>query len=256
MPTQKYNEIVMLVHPLYDEFRIGYFDFKLIANGNKSYDDLSPSKQERYKLQKARFEARIKIKLGIYGETLLKYKNKPNTVILMFEPHQRGWGSFGIEELYDKYMVKFKEFCKKNFNQRFVISIYDDNKINPTNLFSENKIIDKKYMGNLSKEINLVAFGEYSNLCVFAWANKVKDKLESERYIVASKKILFDKSLEAGSIIKSDIPKERLILRKRLLSAESSSAEKKAVYGYSKEATRKTMKKTFNFKKGHKSLVK
>ncbi|GEM_PF-7089487 len=269
MVEAKFDEIVMLVHPLYDEFisALNPIDIDLIALGDRTKNFLKPDELKLYKLKKAELLARIKVKFGVYGETLLKYKNKPNSLIVLFEPIHRtnsmvNWRARNIQEVYDNYSKRFYDFCEKNFKGRFLVSSFANGYGKLTdNLFSQNGDVDQKYFNKLNKKVKIVGFGEFifesEDGCVNDLAKKVKIRLEEKDHIVISKDILANKSL--GYYTKDqlrNITKENAVLRKILLKVNSDKVNKELVYKTIPGVSRNSMNKKFNLNKGHKILVK
>jgi len=264
MVEQKFDEIVMLVHPLWSEFKSGGFDLELLAKGSKDLKLLNEIELNRFRLQKRLFDARVKIKFGVYGETLLRYKNKPSTVIVLFDLDSLVFLNKDVKNIYFKSLKRFTNFCTREFKDRFVISKLNDlNKsAKHKNIFSDNEKLNKKYMEKLSKNIKLVSFGEVTTGsigCIPQWTRMVANKLTDAKYKIVSKNTIAESSLgEYLNLHEFDVnfKPENLVLKKRLLAAKLGLNDKADVYEVLPGVSRNSMNKRFNFKKGHKSLVK
>jgi len=189
MASGKYNEMVVLVHPLYDLLMVKSGVPKEIRTDHELTDaEVINKLTEQYlnnllKNEKNRFQ--LKHTLQAYGEEILKYKNKPETIVVIFlpvSPHSKVMNS-----LFNAIGGRFIQFCKDTLENRLFIE-------KNLNTFYSRKIIKK-----LNKNLTLRTFGEYKDICVKEYTESLETYLIGYDINVKTKKI-YEKALEKGQI--------------------------------------------------------
>lgn len=194
--NKKYNEIVLLVHPLFSVIYGPVINSVLNTKHNdlseyiidKSIYNQKPRTEEEILafIQNSKaLQVRLKKALAEYGKRLLEYKKRPNTLVIIFKSYNpitvdkineiglRPLGNtekkqkFDLAEaiyqsLYNRLTDKFIDFAKRELGrERVVVSDY---------FFERHKNpITPKLVSRLESKIKLKAFGEYSNRCVEEW---------------------------------------------------------------------------------------
>jgi len=162
--SEKYSQMVILVHPLYD----------------------LRSKLGERKISKNGFKQQYKKSLAEYGKVLLNYKNAPKTLFVMVIPATR-------KEFYNEHLERFEKFAKKVLGDRFV-------KTDFAPYGSQLKFLPQNMYTKLNSEINILTYGEYAERCVKIWGEGyIPSNLKSHNIEVASVKILEESSVYASS---------------------------------------------------------
>ena len=176
----KYNEIVMLVHPLYD---LIFLKMK-IPKEIYIHQDITNDELVKY-TQKLLTNPKLKHQYNQcileYKEQLLKYKDKPNTLIILYSPVAKDSKQKIVFDFLAKNLI---QSCKNSLKERFILSYKHS---------SDDLLLDL-HQEKLANNIKLVSFGEWENDCVTEWLNKLAKRLEETRHKIKSK-ILFKKSL-------------------------------------------------------------
>jgi len=152
--NEKYSEINLLVHPLFD-----LISFIEIKSPKEDELDLSLITKNKDFLQ------RYKKSLMVWGEVISKMK--PNSIFMLLEPTPviKGNNRFIYEEL----THKFYKFAKEKLKDRFIVvsSKYM--------LFN----FDKELISKLNNKIKIKAFGEYTKMCVNKESKELKKILKT-----------------------------------------------------------------------------
>jgi len=196
MVEQKYNEIVMLVHPLF------HIDFDPIAG---------KTDEQRLKDVKFGSQSALKATLGVYGQVFQRYAENPNALLVVVEPNFAVWkrkrGPEFVErmtEIYKALMKRFEIFFSNhpNFKARFVVTNYDPS-------FNPNEFLPEEQIRKLDDIIKITSFGEFYGACTHAWADYFKTKLRDYNVNVATIDVIKDVSV---SIIRKTELAKRLKL--------------------------------------------
>lgn len=168
-----YNNVVMLVHPLHD---LLYFKMKIHEDLRKNPDiteqELFRIINERLKDPKIKHNYNQTIKE--YKEQIQKYKNTPNTLVVLYF----STANFGMHKAAVDYLIKdFLKFSNATLKGRLITSYRKD---------TEDLLLDLP-IKNLSSNIKLFAFGEYKDICVTNWLNKLALRLEETNHRTRSK---------------------------------------------------------------------
>jgi len=170
---QKFNEIVLLVHPLYDLLCLKI----RIHEHIRENPEITPEEIReiiRKKLKNAKIKHNYNQTLKEYKEQIQKYKNKPNTLVILYFSTI----NYGMHKVAIDYLIQdFVTFCNKTLKGRFIISY----RRNTADLLLDLPI--KK----LSNHIKLFSFGEYRDVCVTDWLNKMTTRLEETNHSTRSK---------------------------------------------------------------------
>jgi len=240
MPEQKYKQLVLLVHPLYDVFfpKGGYIScfhennsqFKKAINKEKFIDELY------FKTVKEK-DKQIKTSLKIYGEQLKNYVTKPGTFIVFVHPVDSHFTE--VDELiYNKLMAKFLKYWKSNFKDRFFTAIVSKSYTKKVGVKGFKDLISK-----FNKNVNIVAFGVYGDACV----TNVLKQFESE--FLRNKHKIYRKSIT----IKATVGKNDFLFVKKGFKYKSLTKKEKLKFLKKQDFTKNMFKKQFAFKKGFKS---
>lgn len=175
--TEKYNEIVVLVHPLWDLLKKqpvtdGYY--------NKPKSELSKRELKEREL----FDFQLKHTLQAYGEEILKHSKNPNTFFIMYLPKTAQLLDSETLIAREKILKKFVSFCEENFKGRNIISSSSNFEID----------LPRSLKKNFNKELKLVLFGEYGTACVNGANAVLKEYFERNNHEVNSR-IITDKTL-------------------------------------------------------------
>lgn len=193
----KYNEIVLLVHPLHNVL------YEFVEKYDNPENPLSPE-ELIIKLKKdKRFNVQIKKSLAAYGKKLLEYKDKPNAVLILIEilptkplRHTNEW-------IYKVMLDRFTKFGKKHLNERFIITannpIFDeiDSRL-------KERIVPKSILKRLEPKISVSSFGEYADKtnCVRTWTSYLLSELRKKKISIDKvdiiKEISLFRSFESG----------------------------------------------------------
>jgi hypothetical protein len=253
MVEKKYNEIRLLVHPLFDVF----------------FQDGSPVSSEKEQLYKRKWDwskfrfiyptsfkktetndkissyilkkevaAQLKTTLGIYGKEVLDCKNKPNTLFLTIIISK---DEFTSQEAYDLYVNKMKKFIiygKRVLGDRFIASDFGEYNNKP---FHKDINKNNKMYSLFDKHLKIKAFGEYSNddTCIPRETNGLCENLKKIAKITTEKEILYNKSLDLYFY-----EHDKDGFRNRFLNIE----ERKRFFKKN-NISRNSKNKTFNFKR-------
>ncbi|MFA5746315.1 MAG: hypothetical protein WCX82_00350 [archaeon] len=175
--SNKYNEIYLLVHPLFHYTHGGY-----------SYCDLT------------RISTQLSIKriLNQYGQILQKMKNNPKAIYVVVTP---GFDINGVknEQKIPVYTLKeknnnlqllrrFFNFGETELGDRFIVTNFD------STTEGMKKLFERKMYAKFDKQVKLKYFGEYQDACVESWSSYVSREL-NERKIKTTKDLLVDSTL-------------------------------------------------------------
>jgi len=217
----EYNEIVALVHPIYDAIYTDKNYYDLLKDGVNPNTDAIINKTKKGK----QLTIQIKKTLGIYGEFLNQQLSKKNTCVVIYLPseHKADVPAKYVSTIFDMYKFHIKTLknfilhYKKKFGDRIYISNYS--KSHESAPFLSQKILD-----NLGKSVTLTLFGEYYNPqnernkgCVHSWGTDLVSKLAFQGVTVKHMKILTEKTLPFKS-------KEVFGFRKVVLPANEKRA--------------------------------
>jgi len=229
---KRYNEIVLLVHPLYDA-TFTSFDVSITK---KHIEAISNPNTKNKQLRKELL-SQIKKTLGIYGDFLNKFVNKKETGIIFYSPRDDLEVSTKEKKIikqsmdvYTKVLTPFLNHYTALFNERLYISDYHS-------LFPHitKPIISKEMSANLDKEINLIMLGEYYNSrkgdqgCVYNLKQNFIKYLESnntqiKKISLIKERILSFKSEGLIGFRKAVLPKHQ---RRKLVQTEKKAKLKK-----------------------------
>lgn len=198
--NKKYNEIVLLVHPLFSVIYGPVINSVLNTKHNdlseyiidKSIYNQKPRTEEEILafIQNSKaLQVRLKKALAEYGKRLLEYKKRPNTLVIIFksynpitvdkindlelsrlgndEKRKRYEAAETIfQNIYDRLTNRLINFAKRELGEeRVIVSDY---------FFERSKSpITPRLVSKLEPKIKLRSFGEYSNRCVEEWGESV-----------------------------------------------------------------------------------
>jgi hypothetical protein len=175
---QKYSEVVLLVHPLYNVL------YNLIEN-NTFIESVSSVEELFITLKKdKKLNVQLKKSLAAYGKKILEYKDKPNTVFILVEALPTRPVLSTNEFVYKQMLDKFVAFGKKHLKERFVITSSNPI-IGEIDSRLRKKLVPRSVLKKLKPSVSISAFGEYADKgnCVRTWsaflvsilrANKIK----------------------------------------------------------------------------------
>lgn len=175
----KYENIVMLVHPLYD---LIYNDINDLLSERKA-TNLNQFIKDALKDPKIKHQ--LVTTITEYRKELLKYQKDPATLLLIYLPTVK---NTDLDFIFKRVSRELIVDLKKIFKERLIISTR----------FSVDNPISEIPLKNLSKKVQLKAFGEYKNICVTDYLNNLASQLE-ERGFKTRSKILSRKSYSSSS---------------------------------------------------------
>ena len=179
--TEKYENIVMLVHPLYD-LLFNHMNY-LTKNGEITIDELN--KAVKKTLNNPRVKHQLVTTIAEYKQEILKYKADPSTLVIIYLPTVK---ETTLDYIFNNISKDFIPNFKKIFKERLIVS----------NRFVIDEDLSKIPLKKLSKNLKLTAFGEYKNICVTDYLNNLANQLE-ERGFKTRSKILSRKSYSSSS---------------------------------------------------------
>ncbi|MFA5746113.1 MAG: hypothetical protein WCX82_03970 [archaeon] len=196
----KYNEVVVLVHPLYDLLKSDFAKRALKFKLNKSLPKEYSIEYLILHNEAKAFNYQLKHTLQAYGEEIKKYVNKPKTLVVMYPPHPSNLETYFKEQdsgdtredlarrkkQFEALAGKFVNFSKTQLKERFVID--NISKASDIPRFPDTLV------SNLDKNISLKLFGEYGDYCVIRWKTNLAADLEKKGFNVKSE-IISEKTL-------------------------------------------------------------
>ncbi|MFA5745963.1 MAG: hypothetical protein WCX82_01340 [archaeon] len=216
---QSYREIILLIHPLFNLFldKISRINFN--------------NKEELLKYLVGREPLLINLKETVkdYAKIILKYKNKKGALFVLINPAANSSLSFNV----DGKKVNWKNlpecqalfsivniisaFGRKELGERFVITNFSPED-GYTKLFSE-KIYNK-----LDKYLEIRAFGEYTDGCVYDISNRVVEELQNREFRIMDLETLRDHCISLNEI---ETKLDKLLEEKRKVSKIKENQQKK-----------------------------
>jgi len=169
----------MLVHPLYD---LIYNDINDLLSERKA-TNLNQFIKDALKDPKIKHQ--LVTTITEYRKELLKYQKDPATLLLIYLPTVK---NTDLDFIFKRVSRELIVDLKKIFKERLIISTR----------FSVDNPISEIPLKNLSKKVQLKAFGEYKNICVTDYLNNLASQLE-ERGFKTRSKILSRKSYSSSS---------------------------------------------------------
>jgi hypothetical protein len=205
----KYNNLILLVHPLYDLFHTSSISSKIDKDSLSSHvQKLLTTKEHRQQLKKS---------FLMYGKFLTENVTKDSIVLFLKPPvvdshiylslknPEAFYNLRIIENKYNDNFEKFISFFQKKFPDRFFVYDKELLKFSSNGYVFAKDILPKSVLKQLNKEITIRSIGEYlfkskieflSNVpryrgCVNLYSNQLKLFLEKKR--IASKIIFMKK---------------------------------------------------------------
>jgi len=144
---EKYNKLIVLVHPLYY-----YFSFK------------SPFKLYPEKVNK-QAELILKQSLFEYRKQLIKLAKKdPKVCFCLIKPNYQNERR---NVVYNEAIKSFESFATKQLGDRFVVSRLGEL------LDKKNKVfLPEEYYSRFQSKIDMIGFGEYKEHCSKTWCKE------------------------------------------------------------------------------------
>ncbi|HOZ35836.1 MAG TPA: hypothetical protein PLK55_02535 [archaeon] len=203
--TQKYTEIIQLVHPLFDTFFARDYGIKfrthqdLLNHINNNKDELIA----------------INTTLKAYKRAINVIKEKrPTALFVMVLPAEEDKFS-GKEPVaaYNKVIKQLIEHSKETLGERAVVTDFHPEYAGHT------EYIKPALYSKLNKDLKISSFGEYGNACVSAWLGYANEKLIKKGFNVKKKNILFNYSINNTFADREAKPTylDRKIIRKQEL---------------------------------------
>jgi len=218
--VEKYDTLVVLVHPLYLVFdkmilpyglnkfkKFSLDDYKKINLNDfaKSIveDILSPKKNAKPELNKVK--RIIKKELGEYGKLIQKYKEDPKICLCIVNQHIRTFDEFKNQtgesyNLYFRYNVykKVQDTLLERFNLRGKEWLQDRFITTTFSPGHDSNFLPKEYYSKFNREINIIGSGEYFDECVKKWCNEyIPTKLYQNGVKVKEIKLLKNYSIRS-----------------------------------------------------------
>jgi len=185
----KYNEVVMLVHPLFRLLR----NIKKIEEINNTPEGISKYLRKFKETLKGPLQRQFNNSISVYKKAIIQTKNNKQAKFVIFEPKIPGFENVIDSKLYDAYVKNFYAFSKKALGDRLLIVSYNKNSKTGTDVF------DPRIYKDLEKNVKIKAFGEYADKnknegCVISWSELITTELTKRGFNLVSKKIEFTKS--------------------------------------------------------------
>jgi len=219
MLEQKFNEIILLVHPLYDVFiNILRENPSIVINNSK------PTREKDAK----HLDILYKRCLAIYGKTILEIKESPKSVMIMIKPDVEDIKNVLIDHntlkdydynkwktAYDNLIERFVKFGTKTLGRQFIVTEDDIDK--------RMTLIDKTKYAN---KVKLKVIGEYKEICVINRMEFLYHLLRLNSIGVSNIEILEERTLFnipwKGKLRESALPRQerRQLRREKIRSAK------------------------------------
>ena len=216
--VEKYDTLVVLVHPLYLVFddmiiphSINKFNKMSLEDYNKIditdfaksivQDILNPKKNAKPELNKA--NKIIRKEFGEYGKLIQKYKDDPKVCVCVVNQHIRTFDDFKLDvgekyvqhfryntykQVHDILLERFNSYGKKLLKDRFVTTTFSPG--------HDSNFLSPEYYSRFNKEIKIIGFGEYYGECVKEWCEKyIPTKLYQNKIKVKEIKLLENYSI-------------------------------------------------------------
>ncbi len=188
--VEKYNKIYLLVHPLYDLFLMQGF-YKQVTD-NLIDNPIIEKLNSKHKPTTNEFKKII----GIYGDQINKISKEEASLLIIFTPQIGVYDRYEHKMSFEKYselkkefyktlklqkqiLSKFTEFTNRNLKNRVVYSNYNPHANGNPDVIGTPKFMTKTFINKLSKDVRILAFGEYRKLCVSTWATAIQNRLAS-----------------------------------------------------------------------------
>ncbi|MFA5745535.1 MAG: hypothetical protein WCX82_02460 [archaeon] len=172
--TEKYNEIVMVVHPLYN-LLLSNIPKEVVVASKTQMSSEEILKYTNLILKDKKNKFKLKQTLQAYGEKILELSKKPNTLVVLYCPVPK---NSAARLVFDKIAGRFIEFCNIALKKRFI----------PMGYIPEQEFSPQIYK-KLSKNLKVVAFGDYAQKCRNEWLDYVSLNLDRRGYKVNSEVI-------------------------------------------------------------------
>jgi len=202
MATQKFDEIVMLVHPLFDLIghpsswgllkNISVNDGKLIFNKNCDLKEVEL------------FKKQISVSLAVYRKTINEYK-APNRFFLIVHPSQT-IGNSDLRGFLNKQLV---DYAKSKLKDQLLV--YPGFTLDYVT--SEFKDIIPKF----KTKVKIIGFGEWADGCVPSQMRILTKFLVDRNISVVNSEILFDRSIKCNDLEHDYLGKD---FKHRIISRE------------------------------------
>jgi len=178
---RKYKKVVLLVHPFFDLIYKKNIDINTILQGNNL--------------------AFFKKSINTYSTAIEKYINRPDTLIILIEPHRDYKINSESQKLYQSYKeisITFYNYLKKILKDRFIVTDFapiKDYKGRYT------KLIDNKIYSLLHNDIEIIGFGEYLDKttnfgCVTQLMDLAKKEFERKGIVVVKERIIYKNTFD------------------------------------------------------------
>ncbi|GEM_PF-7077495 len=181
MVEAKFDEIVMLVHPLFDiignEQNIFVLKKTNISNGKLIFSDQLDKKEVEL------FKKQVSVSLAVYRKTIKEYK-APNRFFLIVYPYRKKDYS-DIRGFFNKQLV---DYMKSELKNQF--KVYPEFSLGYVKSELDN-VIPK-----LKPKVKIIAFGEWADGCVPGQIHALTKFLVDHNICVVDSKILVDRSIK------------------------------------------------------------
>lgn len=209
--SQKYNEIIQLVHPLFDSLL------------SKSYGIKFRTKEElmNHIINNKKELVAISTTLNTYKRAVdVINKKKPNALFVIVLPAaEEKFSGKETVAVYNHLVNNLIDYSKRILKNRVEITDFNPQYV------GHKQFINPKTYDKLNKNINLYSFGEYSDACVTSWLNYSSENLFFKKINVVKKIILKNYSLNnittSPNIKKSYLDKKILKRQKKIIKIKS-----------------------------------
>jgi len=230
MVEQKYDEIVMLVHPLFDVFTGSGF-YSILKNASvKDGEIIFNEKCDKTKVEL--FKKQISVSLATYRKTIKEYK-APNRLFLIIDP----LNTKAYSEIRGFPTKQLINYAKSELKDQLVI-------YSKFSLLSALQSELKEIFLKLKPKVKLIGFGEWTDGCVRGQMKALTTILSSQSIKITNSKILLNRSVDASGTESFERNITKKDLRQKIISKEQ------------KQENFKIFKKTSPIKKVINKIVK
>jgi len=229
MVEAKFDEIVMLVHPLFDLIgrrqNISVLKKTNISNGKLIFDkDCDPKEVELFKKQ-------ISVSLAVYRKTIKEYKAPNRFFLIVYPSPQKDFAD--IRSILNKQLIDYMNLELKN-----QFKVYPEFSLGVV----ESELND--VIPRLKSKVKIIAFGEWADGCVLAEMGQLNSILSKHQITVVDSKILVDRSIKYNNFEK-DFGKD---FRDRIISKEQQKEKFRTFKSNKQEQLIKLNKTRMNLK--------
>jgi hypothetical protein len=198
----KYNEIIQLVHPLFDIFL------------SHNYQSQFKTEEEFFKYLSSNKEELIKLNTLVksYKKVISIIKTqKPNALFVIINPLDSEILDGDIQsKAHKKAVNELMSYAKQELKDRFEYTSFDPG-LGNNNLFKKEEIYER-----LNRNLKVYSFGEYADACASTWLEHTCENLQERRFNIIDARIIRNRSITLSpNSIKTHLDKKIKLKQER-----------------------------------------